>query len=486
MSKPRENLVAGIDFGTTSSEIGIYKDGFPYLIHLYGGKKYIPSVVGFPRTGGVLVGEDAKRQSVLNPERTFSSIKRDLTSGKIIKIDGKTYTHEQLGAMIVSRLKEEAESALEQEITQAVITVPAYFNQIQRKSVQEIGRLAGLEVLRIINEPTAAAMSYGLDNEEEQNILVFDFGGGTFDVSILNMADGVFEVLATGGDNSLGGDDIDRLIIDFAIAEFKTTNDIDLASDKLALQKLKDEAEKTKFMLTTSPEARLSVPFITANQDGPIHLDQKITVESLNMMLSDILKRLMEITHGTIKDAGIKRDDIDRILLVGGSTRIPVIRKMIIENFGRKIEAGINPIECVSLGASIQGAIINGQITNKVLVDVTPLALGVEIEGGAAEVIVPRNTPIPATQKKIFSTIADDQTEVELRIFQGNSDIAKENIQLGRFILGDVEKAPMGMPQIEVQFDVNVNGIMSVSAKDMKTGAARSVIIQPDSSSGKR
>jgi len=486
MAKLKNNLVLGIDFGTTSSEVGVYKDGFPYLIHLFGGKKYIPSVVAFPRTGGILVGEDAKRQAVLNPERTFSSIKRELTSGKKIKIDSNSYTYEQLGAMIVSKLKEEAESALEQQIDQAVITVPAYFNQLQRKSVQEIGKLAGLEVLRIINEPTAAAMSYGLDNEEEQNILVFDFGGGTFDVSILTLADGVFEVLATGGDNSLGGDDIDRLIIDFAIAEFMATNGIDLSNDKLAMQKLKDEAEKTKFGLTTSPTARLSIPFVTANQDGPLHLDQRISIEALNTMMSPMLKRLMEIVHDTIKDADISKDNIDQILLVGGSTRIPVIREIITANFGKKIAAGINPIECVALGASIQGAILNKQISNKVLVDVTPLALGVEIEGGIAEVIVPRNTPVPSTQKKIFSTIADDQTEVELRIFQGNSDMAKENVQLGRFILSDVEKAPMGMPQIEVQFDVNVNGIMSVSAKDKKTGAARAVIIQPSNSHGRK
>lgn len=475
-----EKPIAGIDFGTTTSAISFYIDGSPSLITLDSGKTLLPSITAYTKTDEVLVGEEAKKQAILNPEKTFQSIKRRLGDTKKNIVDGKKISNEKIGSEIVARLKSEAERVLGTEITEAVITVPAYFSQPQRKAVQEIGKLAGLKVLRIINEPTAAAMAYGINLDEEQNILVFDFGGGTFDVSILTIADGVFEVLATGGDNLLGGDDIDQIIIDDAVAEFKDLNNIDLITDKLAMQKLKDEAEKIKITLSEKPEAVLDIPFISADENGPIHLKKTYSLDTLNGMIAPILKKLVDLTLSALKDSGLEKGDIKKVLLVGGSTRIPSVRDSISDIFDEKILAGINPVECVALGASIQAAILGGKITQQVLVDVTPLTLGLGIDGGAAEPVVPRNSAIPASFKKIFSTVTDDQTEVELRIYQGNSDRVDENIHLGKFILGGIEKANKGEPKIEVEFEINVDGIMNIAAKDKKTGTQKSITIESD------
>jgi molecular chaperone DnaK len=472
--------IAGIDFGTTTSAIGFYIDGAPSLITLDSKRSLLPSITAYTKTGEVLVGDEAKKQAILNPERTFRSIKRRLGDAKKNSIDGKKISNEQIGAEIVARLKSEAERALGTGITEAVITVPAYFNQSQRKSVQEIGKLAGLNVLRIINEPTAAAMAYGINLDEEQNILVFDFGGGTFDVSILTIADGVFEVLATGGDNLLGGDDIDQLIIDDAVAEFKVLNKIDLTADKLAMQKLRDEAEKLKIGLSEKSEAMLDIPFISADENGPIHLKRTYSLDTLNEMIGAILKKLIDLTLSALKDSGLDKKEIQKVLLVGGSTRIPAVRDSISDIFGEKILAGINPVECVALGSAIQAAILGGKISKQVLVDITPLTLGLAIDGGAAEPVIPRNSTIPASYKKIFSTVTDDQTEVELRIYQGNSDRIDENIHLGKFILGGIKKAKKGEPKIEVEFEVNVDGIMNITAKDTKTGTKQSITIESD------
>lgn len=464
--------IAGIDFGTTTSAISFYIDGSPSLVTLDSGKKLLPSITAYTKTGEVLVGDEAKKQSILNPEKTFLSIKRRLGDKAKNNIDGKKLSNEKIGAEIVAKLKKDAERTLGIEITEAVITVPAYFNQLQRKSVQEIGKLAGLNVLRIINEPTAAAMAYGINLEEEQNILVFDFGGGTFDVSILTIAEGVFEVLATGGDNLLGGDDIDQMIIDDAVAEFKNLNKIDLTADKLAMQKLKDEAEKLKVTLSEKPEAVLDIPFISADENGPVHLKRSYSQDSLNKMIEPILRKLVDLTLSALKDSGLEKGEIKKVLLVGGSTRIPAVRDSISDIFDEKILAGINPVECVALGASIQAAILGGKISKQVLVDITPLTLGLAIDGGAAEPVVPRNSAIPASYKKIFSTVTDDQTEVELRVYQGNSDRVDENIHLGTFVLDRIEKAKKGEPKIEVEFEINVDGIMDITAKDTKIGRA--------------
>jgi len=473
-----KGLVVGIDFGTTTSAIGIVRDGAPQLFLVDDGETMMPSIVAFSKSGDVLVGSKAKKQAVLNPERTFSSVKRRMGEKDTVSVNGAEWSLEAIGARILKRLKDEAEKQLGQAVTDAVITVPAYFNQLQRQAVQEVGRQAGLNVLRIINEPTAAAMAYGVNLEAEQNVMVFDFGGGTFDVSVLTIADGVFEVRATGGDNMLGGDDIDHIIIDKVVADFQKDHQIDLRQDRMAMQKLKDEAEKLKMALSSQESARMNVPFITADKHGPIHIDRTFTAEMLEEMLSGILSKIIRLSKDTLKKSGLGNAELDRILLAGGSTRIPAIRDAIIQNFGDKVIGGVNPLECVALGAAVQAAILGGSMENRVLLDVTPLALGLEIEGGGVEQILPANSTIPVSQKKIFSTVADNQTDVEIKVLQGNSNRSTENTALGNFILGGIEKARKGEPKVEVAFDINVDGIMSVSARDLKTGSSRTVTLE--------
>jgi molecular chaperone DnaK len=472
------DVIVGIDFGTTTSAIGFVRDGIPFLFRVEEHETILPSVVAFNKAGEPFVGSAAKKQAVLNPEKTFASVKRRLGEKESVTIAGKDWSLEAMGAQILIALKSAAEKELGRKVTNAVITVPAYFNQMQREAVQEIGRLAGLNVVRIINEPTAAAMAYGINELEEQNVMVFDFGGGTFDVSVLTIADGVFEVKASGGDNMLGGDDIDRMIIDKVAGDFFADHHIDLAKDRMAMQKLKDEAEKLKVLLSTQDSARLHIPFITADQHGPIHIDKTFTSAGFEEIISGIVGKIIRLAKDTLKKSGLDNKDLDKILLAGGSTRIPAVRDAITRSFGDKVVGGVNPIECVALGAAVQAAILSGSLANKVLLDVTPFTLGLEIDGGTMEEIIPANTTIPAGQKKIFSTVADNQTEVEIKILQGNSNRASENAMLGKFILGNIEMAKKGEPKIEVEFDINVDGIMSVSARDAKTSSTRSIRIE--------
>ncbi|MBI5177998.1 MAG: Hsp70 family protein [Nitrospinae bacterium] len=478
MALVNESPIVGIDFGTTTSAIGVVRGGAPVLLAVDDGETMMPSVVAFGKADEILVGAKAKKQAVLNPDRTFRSVKRRMGEKDSVAIGSGSYSLEALGAQILARLKAGAEKELGHPVKDAVITVPAYFNQLQRQAVQEVGRLAGLNVLRIINEPTAAAMAYGVSQTEEQNVMVFDFGGGTFDVSVLTIADGVFEVKATGGDNMLGGDDIDQMLMDKVVADFKADHGIDLSQDKMAMQKLRDEAEKLKVALSTQESARLHIPFITADKHGPIHIDKTFTNAQLEEMIAGIVGKIVRLAKDTLKKSGFENRELDKILLAGGSTRIPAVRDAIVNSFGGKLLGGVNPLECVALGAAVQGAILGGAMENKVLLDVTPFTLGLEIEGGAMEEVIAANTPIPAGQKKEFSTVADNQTEVEIKIFQGNSNRASENTLLGKFILGGIEKAKKGDPKVEVGFDVNVDGIMSVSAKDKKTGSSRSITIE--------
>lgn len=478
MAESVGDIIVGIDFGTTTSAVGFVKNGVPFLFSVEDHEAILPSVVAFNRSGEPFVGSSAKKQAVLNPEKTFASVKRRLGEKDSVNVAGKDWSLEAIGAEILKTLKSAAEKELGRGVSNAVITVPAYFNQMQREAVQEIGRLAGLNVVRIINEPTAAAMAYGVNENEEQNLMVFDFGGGTFDVSVLTIADGVFEVKASGGDNMLGGDDIDRLIIDRVAADFLADHHIDLGKDRMAMQKLKDESEKLKVLLSTQDSARLHIPFITADKHGPIHIDKTFTAAGFEEIISGVVGKIIRLAKDTLKKSGLENKDLDKILLAGGSTRIPAVRDAIMRSFGDKIIGGVNPIECVALGAAVQAAILSGSLANKVLLDVTPLTLGLEIDGGAMEEIIPSNTTIPAGQKKIFSTVADNQTEVEIKILQGNSQRASENVMLGKFILGKIEVAKKGEPKIEVEFDINVDGIMSVSARDAKTRSSRSIRIE--------
>ncbi len=469
--------IVGIDFGTTTSAIGMVKNGVPFLFEVDDGEAMMPSVVAFGKGDEVIVGHKAKKQAVLNPDKTFRSVKRRMGEKETVNTGRGEWALEQIGAEILKKLKAGAERHLGHPVTDAVITVPAYFNQLQRQAVQEVGKLAGLNVLRIINEPTAAAMAYGLNQTDEQSVMVFDFGGGTFDVSVLTIADGVFEVKATGGDNMLGGDDIDQMIIDKVAADFKKDHGIDLAQDKMAMQKLKDEAEKLKIALSSSDSARLNIPFITADKHGPIHIDKTFTQAQMDQMTVTLVNKIIRLAKETLKKSGLDNNTLDKVLLAGGSTRIPAVRDAIAENFGGKVLGGVNPLECIALGAAVQAAILDGEVEGTVLLDVIPLSLGLEIEGGSAEVIIPANATIPVSQKKVFSTVADNQTEVEIKILQGNSNRATENVTLGRFILGGIELAKKGEPKVEVEFDINVDGIMNVRARDTKTGAARSVTI---------
>lgn len=479
----KKEYVVGIDLGTTNSVIAWMKpDGNVEVIPNSEGSRITPSVVAFTKTGEILVGEPAKRQMILNPDRTIKSIKRKMGSDYKVRIDDKEYTPQEISALILKKLKKDAESYLGGEIKKAVITCPAYFNDAQRQATKEAGIIAGLEVLRIINEPTAAALAYGLDKKSgEQKVLVYDLGGGTFDVSILEIGDGVIEVIATSGNNHLGGDDFDQRLIDWMAEEFKKQYGVDLREDKQALQRLRDAAEKAKIELSTKLETEVNLPFITATSNGPLHLEMRIT----RSLFESLTKDLVEMTRGPIEralsDAKLSPSDIDEIILVGGMTRVPMIQNFIKDIFGKEPNKGVNPDEAVAIGAAIQSAILSGEEGAKgrdiVLVDVTPLTLGIEIKGGLFEPIISRNTKIPVKKSKIFTTVEDYQTEVEIRVYQGERSIAKDNIFLGSFKLIGIPPAPRGVPQIEVTFDIDSDGIVNVSAKDLGSGKEQTMVV---------
>ena len=469
--------VIGIDLGTTNSCVAVMEGGEAVVIPNAEGGRTTPSVVGFSKTGERLVGQVAKRQAVSNPERTVISIKRHMGSNYKVNIDGKEYTPQEISAMILQKLKADAEAYLGEKVEKAVITVPAYFTDAQRQATKDAGRIAGLEVLRIINEPTAAALAYGLDKEEDQTILVFDLGGGTFDVSILELGEGVFEVKATSGNNRLGGDDFDQRIIDWLADEFKRENGIDLRNDRMAMQRLKEAAEKAKIELSGVTTTNINLPFITADASGPKHLDVNLSRAKFEEMTADLVEKTMGPTRQALADAGLEPKDIDKILLVGGSTRIPAVQEAIRKFLGKEPHKGINPDECVAIGAAIQAGVLAGEVKDVLLLDVTPLSLGIETLGGVFTKLIERNTTIPTSKSQIFSTAADGQTTVEIHVLQGERPMAADNKTLGRFQLTGIPPAPRGVPQIEVKFDIDVNGIVNVSARDMGTGRAQSITI---------
>ncbi|MBO8126151.1 MAG: molecular chaperone DnaK, partial [Firmicutes bacterium] len=461
--------VVGIDLGTTNSVIAVMEGGEPTVIPNAEGGRTTPSVVAF-KNGERLVGTVAKRQAITNPDRTVISIKRKMGSDYKVKIDDQTYTPEQISAFILQKLKRDAEAYLGEEVKEAVITVPAYFTDAQRQATKDAGRIAGLDVKRIINEPTAAALAYGLDKEEDQTILVFDLGGGTFDVSILEIGDGVFEVKATSGNNHLGGDDFDDRIIQYLISEFKKEHGIDLSKDRSAMQRLKEAAEKAKIELSGLASTTISLPFITMDESGPKHLEMNLTRAKFNELTADLVEATMGPTRRALEDAGLKPSDIDKVILVGGSTRIPAVQEAIKNLIGKEPHKGVNPDEVVAIGAAIQGGVLAGEVKDIVLLDVTPLSLGIETLGGVFTKLIERNTTIPTEKKQIFSTAADNQTTVDIHVLQGERAMAKDNVTLGRFQLTGIPPAPRGVPQIEVAFNIDVNGIVHVSAKDLGTG----------------
>ncbi|MDP8938633.1 MAG: molecular chaperone DnaK [Actinomycetota bacterium] len=468
----------GIDLGTTNSVVAALEAGEPAVIPNAEGARTTPSVVGFSKTGEVLVGEVAKRQAITNPDRTIRSVKREMGTNWSITIDGKRYTPQEISARILQKLKRDAEAQLGDTVTQAVITVPAYFDDAQRQATKEAGQIAGLEVLRIINEPTAAALAYGLDKEgTEQTILVFDLGGGTFDVSVLELGEGVFEVKATHGDTNLGGDDWDQRIIDWLVKEFRNTEGVDLAKDKMALQRLKEAAEKAKIELSAVQETTINLPFITATDAGPKHLDMKLTRAMFQDLTQDLVKRCRGPFEQAISDAKLTRDKLDHVILVGGSTRMPAIVDLVRELTGKDPHKGVNPDEVVALGAAIQAGVIKGDVKDVLLLDVTPLSLGIETMGGVTTKLIERNTTIPTKRSEVFTTAADMQPSVEIHVLQGEREMAAYNKTLGRFHLVDLPPAPRGVPQIEVTFDIDANGIVHVSAKDRATGKEQSITI---------
>ena len=470
--------VIGIDLGTTNSCVAVLEGGEPVVIANAEGNRTTPSVVGFAKNGERLVGETAKRQAITNPERTIASIKRYMGTDHIVEIDNKKYTPQDISAMILGKLKADAEAYLGEKVTEAVITVPAYFTDSQKQATKDAGKIAGLDVKRIINEPTAASLAYGLDKDEHQHkILVYDLGGGTFDVSILELGDGVFEVLATSGNNKLGGDDFDEAVLNFMADSFAKENGVDLRADKMAMQRLKEAAEKAKKELSSAQTTNINLPFITVNENGPLHMNMDITRAKFDQLTADLVNRTIEPMKKAMADAGVTNSDLSKVILVGGSIRIPAVQEAVKNVTGKEPFKGINPDECVAVGASIQAGVLTGEVNDVLLLDVTPLSLSIETLGGVATKLIERNTTIPTKKSQIFSTAADNQTAVDIHVMQGEREMAAGNITLGRFQLSGIPPAPRGIPQIEVTFDIDANGIVNVSAKDMGTGKAQSITI---------
>ena len=472
--------IIGIDLGTTNSCVAVMEGGNPNVITNSEGARTTPSVVAFQKDGERIVGQVAKRQAVTNAERTIMSIKRKMGTTEKVSIDDKAYTPQEISAMILSKLKSDAESYLGETVSQAVITVPAYFNDSQRQATKDAGKIAGLEVLRIINEPTAAALAYGM-SDKDQTIMVYDLGGGTFDVSILEIGDGVFEVLSTNGDTKLGGDDFDQRIIDYLVSEFKKTEGVDLSGDKMAMQRLKEAAEKSKIELSTTITSNINLPFITADATGPKHMDITLTKAKFDELTADLVERTLVSIRNAMSDAGVSSSQIDEVLLVGGSSRIPAVQEAVKKEMGKEPHKGINPDECVAVGAARQAGVLGGEETGVLLLDVTPLSLGIETMGGVFTKLIERNTTIPTNKSQIFSTAADGQTSVEVHVLQGEREMAQYNKTLGRFNLTGIAPAPRGVPQIEVTFDIDANGIVKVSAKDLGTGNEQKITITASS-----
>ena len=475
----------GIDLGTTNSCVAVIEGGEPVVIANAEGARTTPSVVAFSKTGERMVGQVAKRQAITNPDRTISSIKREMGTDHKVTIDGKSYTPQEISAMILQKLKGDAEAYLGESVTSAVITVPAYFTDAQRQATKDAGKIAGLDVKRIINEPTAAALSYGIDKEDDQKIMVYDLGGGTFDVSIIEMGDGVQEVLATAGNNRLGGDDFDKRVMDWIVNSFKVSDGIDLSGDKMAMQRIKEAAEKAKIELSGMTSASINLPFITADATGPKHLDLTLSRAKFNELTADLVEKTMGPVRQALSDSGLSIGEINKVLMVGGSSRIPAVQEAVKKLIGKEPFKGINPDECVAIGAALQAGVLGGEVQGLLLLDVTPLSLGVETMGGVMTKIIDRNTTIPTKKSQIFSTAADGQTQVEVNVLQGEREFARDNKQLGLFKLDGIAPAPRGIPQIEVTFDIDANGIVNVSAKDLGTGKEQHITISSSSNMSK-